>query len=377
MSENPFGDIPLFQEIQRLLASGDGPINTEIALQVARSALGGEARPSPSPAREKLFADEVRAAEFLLAGYTRLQIDEPARAALITPERWIEDTLEGWKWLFEALAASFTRSFGEQQGQQMGAGSMMGPVVPLLMGLQVGTLLGELAKTSLGRFDLPIPRDDHGKIFLVERNADALVTDYDFDAEAFRKWIATRETSRGLVLSSAPWALNYLRAAFRDVVDSIEIDLSGIEQKLAGLQSGEFDPSSALTPSGGLPLVETERHRVALERVQSFISVFEGYSAAACRAVAGENDPDVARIEEGMARRSASPTDGEAALSSILGLSIDRQAAGRGKTFSDAVTSLHGVQALNLVWQAPDNLPTAEELRDPFAWIERVVEAPS
>jgi uncharacterized protein (DUF2342 family) len=34
---------------------------------------------------------------------------------------------------------------------------------------------------------------------------------------------------------------------------------------------------------------------------------------------------------------------------------------------------LHGIDALNRVWEAPDNLPALAEIKDPFAWIERVV----
>jgi putative hydrolase len=370
VSDQPFGDIPLFQEIQRLLQSGGGPINTEIARQVAKAAIKS-GQPAPSKARESLFADEVRGAEMLLAGYTRLQVEEPSRAALVTPEDWVDATLTGWTWLFEALAASFTNTVGDSATGE-GMGTMMGPVVPLMMGLQVGTLVGQLAGDSLGRYDLPIPRDDDGKIFLVEKNADAVVADYDFEPDAFRRWMALRETSRHLVVNSSPWAARYLRAAFVELVDSIEIDLSGLEQKLIGLQSGEGMES--FSPTGALPLVPNERHSVALARLTAFITVFEGYSTHAVLQVAGELVPSAARIEEGMTRRAASPSEGSSALSSILGLSFDKRATARGATFCDAVAKLHGIQALNLVWSAPDNLPSAEELRDPFAWIERVVQ---
>ena len=373
MSDQPFGDIPLFQELQRLLSSGGGPVNMEIATQVAKAALGNAAQPSPAGPRERVFAEDVRDSEMLLSGYTRLPIDEPARCALITPARWVDGTLVGWRWLFESFATSFTSTMSDRE-QGESAAALMGPVVPLLMGLQVGTLVGQLAGDALGRFDLPIPRDDDGKLFLVERNVDAVAQDYDFDARDFTRWLALRETARHLILSGAPWALKYLRAAFKELVESIEIDLGEIEQKLAGLQSGDMEAMASLGSSGALPVVPTERHRLALERLRAFITVFEGYSAHAGSAVAGQIIPTSARIEEGMARRAASPSEGKAALSSILGLTFDKQTLARGATFCDAVASLHGIQALNLIWAAPDNLPTSDELRDPFGWIERVVE---
>jgi uncharacterized protein (DUF2342 family) len=43
-------------------------------------------------------------------------------------------------------------------------------------------------------------------------------------------------------------------------------------------------------------------------------------------------------------------------------------------TFCAAIVKLQGIEKLNLMWAAPDNLPTLDEVRDPFAWIERVLE---
>jgi uncharacterized protein (DUF2342 family) len=34
---------------------------------------------------------------------------------------------------------------------------------------------------------------------------------------------------------------------------------------------------------------------------------------------------------------------------------------------------LRGIRSLNSMWEAPDNLPTLEEIRDPFTWMERVL----
>jgi uncharacterized protein (DUF2342 family) len=91
----------------------------------------------------------------------------------------------------------------------------------------------------------------------------------------------------------------------------------------------------------------------------------------AARALAPEVVGDTARIDEGMARREAAASDGPDLLNGLLGISIDRAAEESGATFCAAVTRLKGPESLNRVWDAPDNLPDKEELRDPFAWIER------
>jgi uncharacterized protein (DUF2342 family) len=82
-----------------------------------------------------------------------------------------------------------------------------------------------------------------------------------------------------------------------------------------------------------------------------------------------------ARIDEGMARHRSSPSEGQAALSSIIGVSFDRALETKGETFCAAVVKMKGLPALNSVWDAPDNLPSSEEIEDPFQWMERVLES--
>lgn len=378
MSQEPFGDIPLFRELQRLLSGSEGPLNLEIARQVA-GALAAQGRMDRNASGDELrsYADAVRNAELLMSGYTRLEIDEPARSEVINRSRWASRTIDSWRWLFEALALRFGRAFGDDSNQEIesvGQQAILQQVVPLLMGLQVGTLLGHMSQEALGRYDLPIPHDDDGRLFLIIGNAEKIAEEYGFDPSEFRSWVALRETGHRLVVSSRPWVPRYLRSALLELVDSIEIDLADVERRLMDLQTKGMEALQGLRSDDVLPVVQTERHRGALARLQSFVTLLEGYAAHATSEVGEEVIPSVARIEEGMIRRAASPSEGKAALTSLLGLSLDRTQATAGSTFCAAVVKMKGLGALNRVWEAADNLPTTEEIRDPFQWIERVIE---
>ena len=52
---------------------------------------------------------------------------------------------------------------------------------------------------------------------------------------------------------------------------------------------------------------------------------------------------------------------------------MDRAWETSGSTFCTAIVRLDGMGALNRVWEAPDNLPLTQEIKDPFAWRERVL----
>jgi putative hydrolase len=380
VSQQPFGDIPLFRELQKLLSATEGPLNTELASQVAMAIAvegGTEGRPDPEAGRS--FDQAVHAAEMLLSGYTRLGFEEPSQTELLRRSEWVDSTLASWRWLLEVLSTRFTsaaQGLGEGETQAMpGAEAVIGQLAPLLLGLQAGTLVGHLSREALGRYDLPIPRDDKGRLFLVDANATAIAADYGFKIEEFRTWLALRETSRHLIGSAHPWVERYLRNLMASLIDAIEIDVGDLQRRIVDMQSGGSESlEQGFGSDQSFPIAATERHAQALRRLQAFVAIFEGYAAHAVGAVAPQMIESLGQIEEGMSRHNASHTEGKSALNGILGITPDRALQTAGTTFCAAVVKLQGIEKLNVMWAAPDNLPTSDEVRDPFAWIERVLE---
>lgn len=380
---DPF-DIPLFRELQKLLQSGSGgPVNLELARQVGTAVAGqGGYEPKALPEEVKTFGDAVYEAESLVSGYTRLAADEPLRAAAWTKAEFVSQTLTGWKWLLERLAEKFSSELGRLGGMGPGedAGdtpTALGPMsqmTPLLMGMQAGTLIGHLSTEFLTRYDIPIPREDDDVLFFIPTNIDAVAVDYGFDGKTFRRWLSLHSAARQIVGRGVPWLERYLRSQFSDVVDSIELDVSDLERRMVELQSGDIS-----NLEGGvqnmIPLVQSDPHVAALSRLKATIAVFDGYANHACSAVASTMIEDAPKIAEGMSRHRASPSDGKSVLTSLLGISLDRSLETGAETFCAAVVKLHGIGALNRVWEAADSLPTLDEIRDPFLWIERVVTA--
>jgi len=379
MSQQPFGDIPLFRELQKLLTSDGGPVNFDIARQVAKAIASQGASGARSPEATRALQDTVHPAEVVLAGYTRLPLEEPSRAKIMDRAAWIDTTLEGWRWLLEQLAERFSGELAKL-GPESGEGgnpmaAAMGPVAALLMGMQSGTLVGHLAGEALGRYDFPIPRDDDGMLLWVEPNLAAVATDYSIDQAAWGRWLALHDVARHLVLSAAPWISPYFRSLVTEVIGAIEIDVSDIQRRLVELQSqGMESLQEGMGPSAALPVVPTERHGRALDRWRAFVAVWEGYAAHSAAAVATEIVGDGAsKIDEAAARHGATKKDGRAMLETIVGLSAEASLRASGATFCAAVARLKGIQALNKVWEAPDNLPSMEEIKDPFAWMERIL----
>ena len=376
----PFGDIPLFRELQRILASGDGPINFEIARQIAGTIATSTPDPTPPAEATRELTEAVRQAEVLVLGYSRLGLDEPLSARTTGRASWVLAALDGWKWLLEALARRFTSELSGVGAEPGGdpanpMAQMMGQIAPLLLGIQTGTVVGHLSTDALARHDPPIPWDDDGSLFVVTSNLDRLASEYDFDTSLLRRWVALREVAHEVVVVSTPWASRYYRSLLIALIDSIEIDTSDMERRLIDLQSGGAE---ALRSGAGMdqliPVAETDRYRRALANLRSFLAIFEGYAEHVASAVSASLLGDTTRIDEGMVRQRAAASQGKTMLASVLGIERDRALEAAGQTFCNAVVQLKGIPALNEVWAAPDNLPLLAEIKDPFAWIERVLD---
>jgi putative hydrolase len=378
MSQEPFGDVPLFREIQRLLSAGDGPINLEIARQVAIAVATQGSPDLPTlDASARVFGDSVAAAEVLVAGYTRLPLVEPTGTTVLTRTEWIHATLGSWRWLLEHLArhmgAQFTRL--QEEGQPEGADitAVLGQVTPLLLGIQAGTVLGHLALEVLGHYDFPVPQDET-RLSFVDHNVESVAHDYSLPVDDLRRWLGVRDAARHLTVASVPWLTPYFHSLLTDLVDATDIDVGDIERRLMDLQTKGLEGlQSGISIEDVLPVVPSERHSRSLDRLRAFIALLHGYAHHAASAVGDEILSDRVLIEEGMARRDASSSEGRALLQAVLGFDVDRPLLAAGTTFCAAVVKLHGIDSLNRVWEAPDNLPALAEIKDPFAWMERVL----
>ena len=377
MDPEPFGDIPLFREIQRLLASsGSGPINLEIAHQVANAvATEGRAEEPITDEIRKVLSDAIHSSESVLAGYTRLSLVEPITGEALTRAGWATKTLSAWRWLLERLAARFIDESAAATPEEA-AGQMtmvMKQVGPLLMGLQAGTLVGQLAREVVSGFDPSIPREGEDSIILVIPNVFAIASGYDLDPAAVARVVAVQDVARHLVIQGVGWVAPYRKNLMTTLVDTIEIDTDELQRRLMDLQSQGMEALQEGQMEASLPMVPTPTHQAALDRVRAFVGLHEGYAAHATAAIAPQVLGDIARVDEAISRHRVAASEAKDMLASVLGFALDRDLAATGTTFCAAIERLEGLAALNQVWEAPDNLPTFAELKDPFIWIDRVI----
>src|SRR6266536_1073967 len=177
MSELPgedgdfFSQIPLFREFARLLSGEPGPVNWELARQVAvATAMGAEtlggppALPvpkfTPEPGEQRTWGDQLRLAELWVGAVSTLPgPDRPLTAQPTSRPDWVESVLRSFAPLVEPGARRMADAIGPSVGPGLPPemGQLMGRLGGLLVGLQLGTVVGQLSHLVLSQYDLPLP----------------------------------------------------------------------------------------------------------------------------------------------------------------------------------------------------------------------------
>ena len=118
----------------------------------------------------------MRVAELQVGSFTGLPA--PADVAQVLAVRragWVNANVENLKTLLEPAARSLTdaieRSAGDQLPPEMAQFSgFLRQLSPLLLGTQVGQVLGTLAQRVLGQYDIAVPRSGPGQLLFVVPN---------------------------------------------------------------------------------------------------------------------------------------------------------------------------------------------------------------
>ena len=386
--EQPFGvppgdvwnDVPLFREIQRVLMSSSGPVNWELARQVGiASASWGTEDPAPSEEDRRGFDEAVRVAELQVAGFTGLEApSDIPKVEAVRRGQWVQANIEGLRALLEPAAAKIGDAIATAQRDavpeqaQAGVAQMLGQLSPLLLGAQVGTVLGTLAQQVLGQYDIAVPRPDGaGALLFVVPNIARFEKEWSLDPTDFRTWIAIHEVTHRFEFAR-PWALTRFRELIDDFTSTLTLDVEELQQRLASL-----DPSN---PEGMQEMlagqeslfgaVMDDEQRLKLRRVQAFMTASEGYGDHVMHALGAQMLPSYARIDEAM-RRYRETEHVDPVFERLLGIEVKREQYRLGRAFCDTVVELTDEATLARVWDSAEALPSMPELEEPRLWLAR------
>lgn len=383
----PFGmdpeslrDAPLFREMQRVMSASSGPVNWELARQVAvaSAAEAGEDRDATDEERHG-FEEAVRVAELHVARFTGLEPPtDVADVRAVRRAEWIGANTENLAGLLEPAARRIGESMdlaqhGAMPPEMQAMSGMLAQISPLLMGAQVGQVLGFLAQRVLGQYDVAVPRSGPGAVMFVVPNVRRFESDWSLEPTDFRTFVALHEVTHRFEFAQ-PWARTRFAELLDDFLSTLRFDMEGLQSRLATIDTSDPETLQQMLQSDeGLFGAELDdEQRLKLGRIQAFMSAAEGYGDHVMHTLGAELLPSYGRIEEAM-RRYREGEAGDPVFERLLGVEMKREQYEAGRAFCDTVVSLTDEATLSRMWESADAMPSLPEVAEPRLWLARTV----
>ena len=377
---NPFEGLPMFADLARLF-SGKGPVNWDVGRQIAAMvATDGRPEANVDPLERIRLEELVRVADLHVSAATGLTTSIAGGVLSVQPVTrgdWALHSVEAYRPFLERLATSLTSSAAEGGAGADPATQLLGDLGkvlgPVLLGVQSGYMVGQLAKRALGQYDLPLPRLPVDQLLVVPANLDAFASQWTVPADDLRLWVCFKEVLHHAVLGR-PHVRARLEGLINDFVSRFEVDPEALEASL-----GNIDPTDVSglqdmlgNPETLLGALQTPAQQEVMGRIGTLVATIEGYvdhvMDTAGRGLIGS----YGMLTEALRRRRGEPSDGDRFAERLLGLELGRAQYERGAAFVRGVVDRAGEEGLRPLWRSERELPTPAELDAPGLWLARL-----
>lgn len=390
------GGMPFFRELERLMSWQGGPVNWDLAAQVAHRALPAD--PPVGAAESHVVTEAVRLADVWLDGATALP-SGVTRAEAWTRRRWLEATLPQWRTLCDPVAARVAEATGQAlqgglsaltsgeglpdelraqlppgmdpaalqglAGQLGPVQAMIGQLGGMMFGAQVGQALGGLAAGVLSSTDVGLPLGPAGVAALLPAGVAEFGAGLELPADEVRLFLAAREAAHHRLFAHVPWLRAHLAGLVEAYARGIAIDPEAIGAALATLNPADPGSVQQTLGSGVFDSPSTPAQQAALERLETALALVEGWVDEVVGEAVGSRLPGSDALRETVRRRRASGGPAEQAFATLVGLELRPRRLRDAAALWHALTQARGSDGRDAVWASLDLLPTAADLDDP------------
>lgn len=388
----PFGQFGGFDlnQMLRFLQAG-GPVHWQVATQVARMVAGGGSGlaglvpgmggPPPNesdkvgPAERSRLMEVATAAEANVLADTGQAAPGAALEALGRAE-WAERALVQLKPVLERLATTLQ---GEPpipdpaSTEPNPLAGMMGALAPLLLGVQCGFMVGQLAQGLLSQHDFLLPAADPARPAVIVPNLEAFHSAWSIPPDDLRFYVALSESVRSRICSHA-WVRERLVSLASEYVSSFRVDADAIQSQLGSLDL--TDPSSLEgllgDPDAMLGAMTSPAQQAVLERLQLTTAVLESYADHVVDRLAGPLVPSLGVIREARRRHRLERSEADRFVQRLLGLDPSGRTHDTAAAFCAGVVERAGPDGLEPLLAGEELLPTRSELEAPGLWLARL-----
>ena len=387
---NQFADA--LRQFADLLSYSGGPVNWELAKNLARQAVAAKGDPSVLSNERAAVTDAVRLADLWLDDVTTFPSGIRKIEAWSQSE-WLEATFPVWATLCDPIAAKAVDAMGSMMAfdpsqvdadmppdmkamlQGMGGLNALAPMMRQLggamLGGQIGTAIGELAGDMSSSTDIGLPLAPEGTAALLPAGVTAFGEGLSVDLSEVRLFLALREAAHHRLFGHVPWLRQHLLGAVEAYAAGITVDVNRLRDTLPELDMNNPEESlrAALSGEGLLRPEDTPSQKVALARLETALALVEGWVATVVAAAAESRLEHAVALAEAIRRRRASGGPAERTFATLVGLEMRPRLLREATALWAGVTQARGMEARDAMWAHPDLLPTSDDLENPDAFL--------
>ena len=380
---NPFAAMPFLGDIMKSLA-GQGPLNWDIARQVAYVGLG-QGGANVDPAARIAFENLAPLAHRHINDFLATDAGPEPRIECVTPAQWCHATLDSYRPVFDNLAAALAKRPGdsptgasEPTDDPMTSmmNGLMSAMAPMMLGMTVGSMVGQLASRAFGQYDLLLPRDAAKPLLVVAGNVDTFAGEWDLPLADIRMWVLVHEFAAHTVLSRP-----HIRVALLDAVNSyvsaFSPDPDAVIEKLSATDIDTSNPMAAFQqtmsdPALLLGAVISPEQQSLRPRLDALLACTVGLVDWIVDGVTLRLLGGAPAVTEALRRRRIESSPADKFVEHLLGIHHTRTTVERGRAFIRGILERSTAERVLDLLIRDDSLPTPAEVDAPGLWLARL-----
>ncbi len=317
----------------------------------------------------------------------------PPRGVVVDRADWVRANIRSFRRLLAPLLEKL-----EQSQLPRPLSSVSGAVT----GTQLGLVIGWMSTRVLGQYDILFTEDSGADsdsaspkatnpdstsiestspestssggdvVSYVGPNIVGLERKHGFPPDQFRLWIALHEVTHRCQFTGVPWLHEYFLGLVEEGLAGMTPDPGRFAESLRRAIDEIRAGRNPLEQSGLIGLFAAPEQLATIGKIQALMSLLEGHGDITMNRAGAELVPEAARFASALRERRKRAGPGARLMQQLIGMDAKLRQYEQGERFIEAVEAVGGPDLLARVWEAPDRLPTLEEIRDPSAWVARI-----
>jgi putative hydrolase len=377
--------LPFFEQIAKAMSSA-GPVQWDMARQFAMmTATNSSAEPNVEPTSRIAVHQLATIADLHVRDITGLSTSDttqPPVIEVVNRSTWVHHTIDAFKFYFsdfsgDSISANSTESLElESNGMDAMMSNLTKMMAPAMLGMSVGSMIGQLSLRTFGQYDLPLPREPKSQLLFVARNSEEFAKDWSIKVEDMQMWLLIQELT-----FHALFRIKFVRDAVTDLVKQhvagFHPNPNALGQRLTNIDVTDTDPAAMMQKLLGDPTLLLGNERSAKQqalapKLDAIICAIICYVDHVVDTVANRVLGNGAQISEAFRRRRVESSSQDQYVERLFGIYLTDDQVERGEKFIAGVIERQGETGLARLWTRDGNLPTPNEIGAPGLWIERI-----